>query len=85
MGEAIDTFARENLPAIELWPEIDLAHSAYHYPDRFNCVTRFLDQWIEKGEGDRTALITPTDRWTCLLYTSPSPRDQRGSRMPSSA
>ena len=28
------------------------------------------------------ALGTPPD---CLLYTSPSPRDQRGSRMPSSA
>ena len=64
MGEAIDTFARENLPAIELWPEIDLTHSAYHYPDRFNCVTRFLDQWIERGEGHRTALVTPSDRWT---------------------
>ena len=25
------------------------------------------------------------DAWICLLYTSPSPRDQRGSRMPSSA
>ena len=25
------------------------------------------------------------DRYTCLLYTSPSPRDQRGTRMPSSA
>ena len=25
------------------------------------------------------------DLKTCLLYTSPSPRDQRGSRMPSSA
>ena len=25
------------------------------------------------------------DLWLCLLYTSPSPRDQRGSRMPSSA
>ena len=25
------------------------------------------------------------DCWFCLLYTSPSPRDQRGSRMPSSA
>ena len=25
------------------------------------------------------------DRYSCLLYTSPSPRDQRGSRMPSSA
>ena len=29
--------------------------------------------------------VSPTNRWTCLLYTSPSPRDQRGSRMPSSA
>ena len=25
------------------------------------------------------------DDWTCLLYTSPSPRDKRQSRMPSSA
>ena len=25
------------------------------------------------------------DYQICLLYTSPSPRDQRGSRMPSSA
>ena len=25
------------------------------------------------------------DNFSCLLYTSPSPRDQRGSRMPSSA
>ena len=25
------------------------------------------------------------EKWSCLLYTSPSPRDQRGSRMPSSA
>ena len=25
------------------------------------------------------------ESYTCLLYTSPSPRDQRGSRMPSSA
>ena len=26
-----------------------------------------------------------TAEFTCLLYTSPSPRDQRGYRMPSSA
>ena len=31
---------------------------------------RFGDRWFD---------------WICLLYTSPSPRDQRGSRMPSSA
>ena len=29
--------------------------------------------------------ITPELSRSCLLYTSPSPRDQRGSRMPSSA
>ena len=29
--------------------------------------------------------IFATIGMTCLLYTSPSPRDQRGSRMPSSA
>ena len=28
---------------------------------------------------------TPYNDKICLLYTSPSPRDQRGSRMPSSA
>ena len=33
-----------------------------------------------------TALVKVTDSGnSCLLYTSPSPRDQRGSRMPSSA
>ena len=26
-----------------------------------------------------------TNSWVCLLYTSPSPRDQRGSRMPAGA
>ena len=29
--------------------------------------------------------ISSTTYYICLLYTSPSPRDQRGSRMPSSA
>ena len=29
--------------------------------------------------------VTGSCNRTCLLYTSPSPRDQRGSRMPSSA
>ena len=36
------------------------------------------------GEGDFEIFISEVP-CTCLLYTSPSPRDQRGSRMPSSA
>ena len=34
---------------------------------------------------DEKGLIYYLNKETCLLYTSPSPRDQRGSRMPSSA
>ena len=37
---------------------------------------------------EKDFLIPPEDALRsviCLLYTSPSPRDQRGSRMPSSA
>ena len=34
---------------------------------------------------DASAISTRAEMSGCLLYTSPSPRDQRGSRMPSSA
>ena len=34
-------------------------------------------------EDSERLIVRPLE--TCLLYTSPSPRDQRGSRMPSSA
>ena len=39
-----------------------------------------LPEAVEHDKHDRYAHRQP-----CLLYTSPSPRDQRGSRMPSSA
>ena len=38
-----------------------------------------------EGLGAKQVEQFHTDGWICLLYTSPSPRDQRGSRMPSSA
>ncbi len=62
--ERVDTFARDNLPPREEWPEFDLSHPAYHYPERLNCVTRFVDRWVEEGKGDRTAFITPEGRTT---------------------
>ena len=37
-----------------------------------------------QGREALTLVLTTVIR-VCLLYTSPSPRDQRGSRMPSSA
>ena len=34
---------------------------------------------------DDLSFVEHNEAFACLLYTSPSPRDQRGSRMPSSA
>ena len=34
---------------------------------------------------DQSEMVTAFDYGTCLLYTSPSPRDRQKSRMPSSA
>ena len=40
---------------------------------------------LAKADDSRIKLNFNTLGMRCLLYTSPSPRDQRGSRMPSSA
>ena len=39
----------------------------------------------EETESTDAVIDNETTEESCLLYTSPSPRDQRGSRMPSSA
>ena len=48
----------------------------------FSTVTHQFDT---PNDGMVTISSGPAITYTCLLYTSPSPRDQRGSRMPSSA
>ena len=37
------------------------------------------------GSSEGILVIIAIIIWVCLLYTSPSPRDKRQSRMPSSA
>ena len=50
-------------------------------------IAKSIWSWAELGyqEEKSSALLIETLSKDCLLYTSPSPRDQRGSRMPSSA
>ena len=42
-------------------------------------------QLLKTDKEASTAREKAYQDYVCLLYTSPSPRDQRGSRMPSSA
>ena len=74
-----------------------MLHTLYQRNVRAN--TQFFVEWmaldlIRDADGDvvgvtalemETGEISVLHAKACLLYTSPSPRDQRGSRMPSSA
>ena len=44
-----------------------------------------LESAYSLGSRDPAYILARAQVYLCLLYTSPSPRDQRGSRMPSSA
>ena len=60
----LDTFARDRLPAAELWPELLLDRPEFRYPERLNCVSVLLDRRIAEGDGDRPCLISLTEKWT---------------------
>ena len=46
---------------------------------------RFKERHERRVEAEAAVAAKEATAAACLLYTSPSPRDQRGSRMPSSA
>ena len=59
----------------------------------FGSLVAYFADSASDGDGSRFSRVyfpvsgdtTPTQPNTCLLYTSPSPRDRTRSRMPSSA
>lgn len=53
----VDTFARDNLPPSDLWPEFLLTRPEFIYPDYVNVGVELTDRMVEKGFGDRIALV----------------------------
>ena len=53
----VDTFARDNLPPAEQWPDLLLDEPPLQYPDYLNAGVELTDRMVEKGFGDNTALI----------------------------
>ena len=75
-------------------PMIEMSHTDFlrvidvHVGGAFNCSKAVLPDMIAKREGkiiNICSMMSELGRETCLLYTSPSPRDGLLSRMPSSA
>ena len=60
-----------NQARIDAWNDADLGQLPVYEPG--------LDRVVERARGRNLHFST------CLLYTSPSPRDRQKSRMPSSA
>ena len=62
-----------------------LQHANKITTETMGMVKQFLSENSLVAVSKPTIARTPACLSYCLLYTSPSPRDQRGSRMPSSA
>ncbi|MGY4503169.1 2-aminobenzoate-CoA ligase [Bradyrhizobium sp. GM24.11] len=60
----VDTFARQHLPPPELWPDFIFTRPELLYPPRLNCVSYFLDRWVEQGHGDAPCVISPAVSYT---------------------
>jgi 2-aminobenzoate-CoA ligase len=57
----IDTFARDNLPPREQWPELVFTRPELQYPERLNCAAELLDRMVAAGHGERPAIWAPVD------------------------
>ena len=60
----VDSFARDHLPPRDQWPEFLFELPELNYPDRLNCVSAFVDDWVTAGEGARDCLISPSQHWS---------------------
>jgi len=60
-----DSFARDNLPPRELWPEMDYgALPELTYPKRLNAAVELLDRMVERGFGGNPCIRWPGGIWT---------------------
>jgi 2-aminobenzoate-CoA ligase len=53
----VDDFTRRNLPPFEQWPALPLNRPEFQYPEYLNAAVELTDRIVEKGLGDRIALI----------------------------
>jgi len=60
----LDTFANDNLPPREQWPELLFELPELDYPARINCAAELLDAMVARGHGDSIAIRGANLRWT---------------------
>jgi 2-aminobenzoate-CoA ligase len=74
----VDTFARDHLPPRDQWPDLRFDLPELHYAEQLNCGVELLDRALERGWGERTAILTPAGlRWTYAELTAHANRIAR--------
>ena len=53
----VDTFAHDNLPPRDQWPDLIFTLPELQYPERMNCIVELLEKNIQQGYGDRPAIL----------------------------
>ena len=53
----VDTFARDALPPVELWPTLEFTIPDVQYPERLNAAAELIDRAVEAFGPDRDAVI----------------------------
>jgi len=59
-----DTFARDNLPPRDQWPEFIFELPELQFPEQLNCASVLLDEKVAAGHGDRPCIRAPGLVWT---------------------
>ena len=60
----LDTFAHDNLPPRDQWPEFVFDRPELQFPAQINCATELLDRRVAAGQGDRLCIQGAGIRWT---------------------
>src|SRR5579859_7969577 len=53
----VEDFTRRNLPPFDQWPDLLLDRPEFSYPEYLNAAVELTDRIVERGLGDRVALI----------------------------
>ncbi|MGB9207868.1 MAG: AMP-binding protein, partial [Pseudolabrys sp.] len=53
----VDTFTRDNVPPFDQLPDLPLDRPEFQYPECLNAAVELTDRMVERGFGDRIALI----------------------------
>jgi len=59
-----DSFARDNLPPRDAWPELRFDLPELHYPERLNCAVELLDKMATGSRAAKPAIIGQGETWT---------------------